>query len=57
MDLYLINEVFWYYLIVMVEVVVAVKVRIVIYIAYTLDEIGSANWGYIKFQYFVIYFN
>ena len=41
----------------MVEVVVAVKVRIVIYIAYTLDEIGSANWGYIKFQYFVIYFN
>jgi len=34
-----------------------VKMRIVKYISYELDEMISADVTYIRFQYFVIYFN
>jgi len=36
---------------------VTVKMRILKYISYKLDEMISANETYIRFQYFVIYFN
>ena len=48
---------FWYLIIAILEVVVTVKTRIVIYISYKLDEMISAGESYIRFQYFVIYLN
>ena len=50
-------EVFWYLIIAILEVVVTVKMRIVKYISYILDEMISADDSDIRFQYFVIYLN
>ena len=50
-------EVFWYLIIAMLEVVVTVKIEIAKYIADKLAEMISADQGYIRFQYFVIYLN
>ena len=36
---------------------VTVKTRIVTYVSYELDERISADKAYLRFQYFVIYFN
>ena len=50
-------EVFWYWFIAMLKGGVTVKMRIVRYVSYKLDEMISADKAYIRFQYFVIYFN
>jgi len=50
-------EVFWYWFIAMLKGGVTVKMRIVTYVSYKLDEMISADKAYIRFQYFVIYFN
>ena len=50
-------EDFWYWFVAIVEGVVTVKMRIVKYVFYKLDEKISANGVYIRFQYFLIYFN
>ena len=44
-------------IIAILKVVVTVKMRIVKYIFYKLDEMISTNDADIRFQYFVIYLN
>ena len=50
-------EVFWYWLVAMIEGVVIVKTRIVKYISYKSIEIISGDEIQVRFQYFVIDFN
>ena len=48
---------FCYFIIAILKVVVTIKLRIVKYILYKLDEMISADEAYIRFEYFVIYLN
>ena len=50
------NEVFWYCFVAMVNCIVIVKIRKVKNVSYKVEEMITANVGYIRFQYFVIYF-
>ena len=50
-------RVFYYWYVAMLEDVVTVKTRIVKYIVYKLDQMISANGVYLRFQYFLIYFD
>ena len=50
-------EVFWHWIIAMLEVVVIVKLGIVKYIYDKLAGMISTDGAYIKFQYIVIYLN
>jgi len=49
--------VFYYWFVAVLEDVVTVKTRMVKYILYKLDKIISANGVYLRFQYFLIYFD
>jgi len=49
--------VFYYGLVAMLEDAVTVKTRIAKYIPNKLDKMISANGVYLRFQYFLIYFN
>ena len=49
-------EVFWYWFVAMVNCVMIVKMRKVMNESYKVEEMITANVGYIRFQYFVIYF-
>ena len=49
-------EVFWYWFVAMVNCVVIVKIRKVMNESYKVEEMITANVGYTRFQYLVIYF-
>jgi len=53
----LISKVFYYWLVAMLEDAVMVKTRIAKYRPYELGKVISANVVYLRFQYFLIYFN
>ena len=50
-------EMFWYWFVVVMEGVVAVETSTVKYISDKSDNRVSANRVYIKFPYFMTYFN